>query len=266
MGLSPRERGALDLKANRMSNMQRVYLIVCLTLAMIATAYAGGYFEWWLKHVLSIPPYTLLVASGLKKTAMLVVWLAPLLVIPKLRDIGSFRLPLTWTLLLLLPVLALNLYFFCRAEFSWPTRFAFAWIGMAAGIFEELVFRGYAFRRSSLSRPRLVIFTSATCFALMHFINLTNQPLRAVLDNIPLAFAIGLGFGIIRLVSGSVAWCMLVHGAIDSARGWFILDVTYQKLFLIAGATTFIASLLVLYLHPRMRNHSLTYDTTTQNA
>ena len=90
---------------------------------------------------------------------------------------------------------------------------------MATGIFEELVFRGYAFRRSALSHPRLVIFTSATCFALMHFINLTNQPLRTVLDNIPLAFAIGLDFGVIRLVSGSVAWCMLVHGAIDSARG-----------------------------------------------
>ena len=68
----------------------------------------------------------------------------------------------------------------------------------------------------------------------MHVINLLHQPLWLVSLTIPLAFALGLGLGIVRLVSGSVAWCMLIHGAIDSARGWFLYSATYQKLHVIA--------------------------------
>jgi membrane protease YdiL (CAAX protease family) len=249
-----------------MSNAQRVHLIVCLTLAMIATTHVGGLFESWLKHVLRGSPYSLLAADGIAGAAMIVVWLLPLLVAPNLRDIGSLRLPVTWTLLLVLPDLLLNVYFFSRTDYTWLTRVMCVWTGMQVGIFEELVFRGYAFRQATRSRPRSLILISATCFGLMHLINLTHQPARQVLLAVPLAFAIGLGLGIVRIVSGSIAWCMLLHGALDSARGWFYFDATYDKLHLPAVATTFIASILVLYLHPRIRHLSFTYDATTQTG
>lgn len=51
----------------------------------------------------------------------------------------------------------------------------------------------------------------------MHFINLSHEPLRAVLLSIPVTFVIGLGFGIIRIVTRSLAWGMLIHGTTDAA-------------------------------------------------
>ena len=246
----------------------RVTLIIGLTLAMIATAYVGGWFEWWLKHILDTPPYTRVLAHALKKTAMLALWLLPMLVFPKLRDVGSFRLPRTWTVCLVLPVLALNLLFFGRVRLGhpWPLYVSFVWGGMATGVFEELVFRGYAFRTFQQTQTRLVVFTSAVCFALMHFINLTHEPLWAVLNNVPLAFGLGLGFGIIRTVSGSIAWCMLFHGAIDAAWEFATAGETYQTLLPFAGGIVIIASVVTFCLHPKLSGRSLTRDETPKCA
>lgn len=248
------------------SILGRVALIVVLTVAMIATVYAGRWVEWWLKPILNTRPYTRVLAHALKNTAMLAVWLLPLLLFPKLRDIGSLRFAGTWTVFLGLPVLALNLFFFGRVGFPWPACVAFVWAGMATGAFEELVFRGYAFRGSPQAHSRLIVFTSATCFALAHFMNLSHQPLWAVLNNVPLAFALGLGFGVIRTVSGSLAWCMLLHGAIDSAWEFATAGATYQKLLPFAGGIVAIASVLTLCLHPMLRGQSATYDTTPDVA
>ena len=247
-----------------MSVRGRVALIIGLTLAMVATAYAGGWFEWWLKHMLNTPPYTSVLTHALKKTAMLALWLLPMLVFPKLRDVGSFRLPRTSTVCLVLPVLALNLIFFGRVRLGhpWPLYVSFVWGGIATGVFEELVFRGYAFMRSPQTHPRLVVFTSAVCFAVMHFINLTHQPLWAVLNNVPLAFGLGLGFGIIRMVSGSLAWCMLLHGAIDAAWEFARAGETYQTLLPFAGGIVAITSVVTFCLHPKLGVGSLIHDET----
>ena len=102
-----------------MSAWDRVALIAVLTVAFAATIYGGQQLTGWLMRVVKIPTssivsYDEIVAEMLSRTALIAVWSLPLLVSPHLRDIGSFRLPRTWTPLLLFPVLALNVYFFGR--------------------------------------------------------------------------------------------------------------------------------------------------------
>ena len=131
---------------------------------------------------------------------------------------------------------------------------------MATGIYEELVFRGYAFRRSPERQPRLVIITSAVCFALMHCINLSYEPLRAVLLSISVIFVIALGFGIIRIVTRSLAWCMLIHGTTDAAWQFARAGGHYQKLFPYIVGACGLASVMTLFMHPKLRPRTLCSD------
>ena len=196
-----------------MSAWSRVALIAALSVAFAATILAGGQLEDWLMRVVKIPTssfvsYDEIVSQMLSRTALLAAWLLPLLVSPHLRDIGSFRLPRTWTPLLLFPIIALNVYFFGRFPFPIPlmAHLALACKGMLGGCFEELVFRGYAFRRFPEAHPRLMVLASAAFFTLVHLTNAINRPVFSVLATFPFVFAAGLSFGIIRMVSGSLAW------------------------------------------------------------
>ena len=58
----------------------------------------------------------------------------------------------------MLPILTLNIFFFGRFPVPIPllAHFLLACDGMLPGILEELVFRGYAFRRLPEAHPRLV--------------------------------------------------------------------------------------------------------------
>jgi len=250
-----------------MSAWMRIALIAALGLAFSATIVASWPLTRWLKQVVNIPrsgfvSYDEIVAEMLSKTAVIVVWSLPLLVLPQLRDIGSFRLPRTWTPLLLLPILALNIYFFGRFPVPIPllAHFLLVCDGMLPGFLEELVFRGYAFRRLPEAHPRLVVFSSAACFTLAHLVNVGTNPVASVLATFPFVFACGLSFGVIRMASGSLAWCMLAHGAVNASSALAMTGGTREKMLPIVTAIIGIGAVTTLCLHPKLRGRSFTHD------
>ncbi len=202
-----------------MSALSRIALIAALGLAFAATLVASWPLTGWLKQVIKIPrsgyvSYNEIVAEMLSRTALIVVWSLPLLVLPQLRDIGSFRLPRTWTPLLLFPILALNIYFFGRFPVSIPllAHFTLACDGVLPAVVEELVFRGYAFRRFPKAHPRLVVLTSSACFTLVHLVNVGTGSVASGTCHFPICIRLWLelrshphGIGQSRLVH-ACAW------------------------------------------------------------
>ncbi len=189
-------------------------MIVVLSIGCLATLRAINYL---LGAILNVPAQ---VGIPLIPVIATIAWSVPLIAVRSLRDIGTFRLPLSWSVLLLLPIVVLNwvfsLYFAIPMLLPW-----LAWksgYGVATGVFEELVCRGYAFRRVPETHPRLVVLASAFCFALVHLPWLAERPLAAVLQQMVFAAVVGTALGIIRMISGSLGWCMLLHGAINAAQ------------------------------------------------
>jgi hypothetical protein len=69
-----------------------------------------------------------------------------------------------------------------------------------------------------------------------------------------LAFAYGLSFGMMRLVTGSIAWGVLIHGAVDATVP-LVNDSsrTYQVLAALLMLITLVAAFIVFFAHPAMR-------------
>ena len=254
-----------DSEQPGMSAWGRVAFVIGLMLAFMATIYAAGELRSWLKQLVNGWPMLVRAAT---ETALIAVWALPLLIFPKLRDVGSLRLPWTWTVLLMLPGIVTNLVFFVRLPegLTWRMPLILVWYGLAIGVLEELVFRGYAFRGSPQTHPRLVVLTSATCFALAHFLNLFHETLADVLLNFPFVFALGLGLGVIRMASGSLAWCMLLHGAIDVSSEFSKTDGAYQKMYPFAAGTFLVATILTFCLHPKLRAWSARCDPSPKDV
>jgi len=250
-----------------MSAWRRVALIAALSLAFAATVQASWPLRGWLTQVVKIPrsgfvSYDEIVVEMLSKASLIGLWSLPLLVFPHLRDIGSFRLPRTWTPFLLFPVLALNVYFFGRFPVPIPllAHLTVVFNQMLVGVLEELVFRGYAFRRVPEAHARLVVLTSAACFTLMHLVNAIGGSVASELAKFPFIFACGLSFGIVRIASGSLAWSMLAHGAVNASAKLAMSGGTHYKMIPFVTAIVGIGAVTTLCLHPKFRGRSLTPD------
>ncbi|WP_394194540.1 CPBP family intramembrane glutamic endopeptidase [Microbacterium foliorum] len=90
-------------------------------------------------------------------------------------------------------------------------------LGVLVGFCEELMARGLLLTafRSQLSEGWVWFLTSAL-FGLMHLANaLLGAPLLASLAQAAVAFASGTAFYIVRRVTGSLIWAMLLHGLWD---------------------------------------------------
>ena len=179
-----------------MTRLFRVGMIVVLSLLCTVTLRTNTYL---LGSVLGIPA-----AIGIPLVPALAAlwWIVPLLFFASLRDVGSFRFPVSWTVLLIVPVVILNWCFsmyFLPVRTPWPVWLHFGSHSIMVGVFEELVFRGYAFRRVPLAHPRFVVLTSAFCFSLTHLPWLFERSVAGVLHQ--LVFA---SVGVSRL--GSSVW------------------------------------------------------------
>lgn len=243
-----------------MSAWGRILLVAGLTLATASFVYLSKYpMAWaWTKFKIRDPD----TVYSFTRTAMTVTWCLPLLIFPRLRDVGSMRFPWTWTILLFLPALALVWSFTGLPsrvlEFGWLAVLGSIWYQFMVAVAEEVVFRGYAFCRVPQAHPRLVVVATAVGFAAVHLVNIAAFPLKAVLWSLPHLFAVGLSFGIVRMVSGSLAWCIVIHTALNAAKplnSQFLDQVASYK-----TAFTLAAAVAVLYLHPIFRNHSLAQD------
>lgn len=88
---------------------------------------------------------------------------------------------------------------------------------LLVGFTEELVHRGLLLTalRSRLSEVWVWFLTSAL-FALMHFVNiLLGSPVAGTASQVGAAFLGGTAFYILRRVTGSLIWAMVLHGVWD---------------------------------------------------
>ncbi len=63
------------------------------------------------------------------------------------------------------------------------------------------------------------MLASAVTFAVAHYINLAHGTLDGVSIQVGAAFVLGLGLGTVRLATGSLGWCILIHWFADAAGG-----------------------------------------------
>ena len=229
------DEAADEMKTNSptAAALSRVALVAVLTLAVIGTLILDPYLRRWVATLIGNP----VLADAASWIVRLAVWLLPLALGRRFWDIGTLRLPSTWTVLLVLPYLLLNVLFFrgFPEGHLWVQCFL---VGMAIGTWEELIFRGYALSRCEV-HPRFALCVSALGFAFLH---LGHAP-----ANIITVFFVAIGFGILRVVSGSLGWCILIHGLTnvpaDGAQlpDWAIIP---------AVLTATVATLITLWHHP----------------
>ena len=90
-------------------------------------------------------------------------------------------------------------------------------LGVLVGFCEELMARGLVLTalRARLAEGWVWFLTSAM-FGLMHVVNaILGAPLLSSLSQAALAFASGTAFYVLRRVTGSLIWAMLLHGLWD---------------------------------------------------
>ena len=182
--------------------------------------------------------------------------LLPWWVWPRLRDFGWRRFSWTWTLLFILPYTLLHggaAFLLPISPHHWSERACLVWLGLVTGVIEEVFFRGYMFHDRPEIHPRFVVLVSSLLFAWMHAINLTHDSLHAVIFQLIYAFVFGLGAGIVRLVTGSLAWCIVVHSTWDALSGTVIPTPGFWAFFLLVLIVSLPAAALVLWRHPKFR-------------
>lgn len=219
----------------------RIGTVLLVLLAYALTLRVGQIFRVWLAPALE----SACLARSVSVFVFAVLWMLPFLH-PRLRGntrLHNFR-P-TWVLLLALPYPLMNVMFshIPLADRSWEETACLVWFALSIGLFEELLFRGYALLRPE-SHPRFAILVSSVAFALVHWLG-GHSPL-ALLPT----FSFGISFGIVRVVSGSLVWCIVLHAATNVAAGVFTPHhgTTSIGLYLIVGA----AALITLLKHPRL--------------
>ena len=111
----------------------------------------------------------------------------------------------------------LNLFNTDWSQFDTSFLLSLVALGVLVGFSEELMSRGLVLTafRSQLAEG-WAWFLSSALFGLMHIVNAAlGAPLLASLTQAGLAFASGTAFYILRRVTGSLIWAMLLHGLWD---------------------------------------------------
>ena len=101
-----------------------------------------------------------------------------------------------------------------RPHGPFDLAFSVAAIALAPAVFEELLFRGLALAAlsSAVSRGSAVVLSSAL-FAIIHLDFSGSGP---TLYRVPFAMAVGVGFALLRLRTGSLLPSMLAHAVVNT--------------------------------------------------
>lgn len=231
--------------------MRRARIILVVAICIAALSFLQDTFL--AKYFAALPwDYS----DRLSELVTLVLTLIVICLVPPLRNIGSFKLRWTWVLIIPLSALAANLLFvdFRREELSVLAVISLFAGGALAGASEELYFRGFCFMRGGESTPKTTVLLSSFVFAILHIANyFSGAPINEVAGTILLAFPIAITFGIIRVATGSIALCILMHSLIN-AFGPFVdhESRSYQAVAYLILFIMWIASLALLFTHPRM--------------
>ncbi|MFJ3393610.1 CPBP family intramembrane glutamic endopeptidase [Leifsonia aquatica] len=132
------------------------------------------------------------------------------------RKRSHHKWPIFVPIVMLLVALA-NIFTTDWSKFDASFIFALVALGVLVGFNEELMTRGLvltAFR--SRLHEGWAWFLSGALFGLMHLVNAAlGAPLGGTLLQVLMAFASGTAFYIVRRVTGSLIWAMLLHGLWD---------------------------------------------------
>jgi len=91
-------------------------------------------------------------------------------------------------------------------------------------------------------------------------VNAGTGSVASVLATFPFVFACGLSFGVIRMASGSLAWCMLAHGAVSASSALAMIGGTREQMLPFVTAIVGVAAVTAFCLHPKLRGRSLPPD------
>lgn len=119
---------------------------------------------------------------------------------------------------------------------------------LLVGFTEELSTRGLLLvgLRSRLSEVWVWFLTSAL-FGLMHLVNaIAGEPVGATVQQVALAFGAGTIFYILRRVTGSLVWAMILHGLWDFST--FALGRGTPGPFFALGGVIEIAAIIVAFV------------------
>jgi membrane protease YdiL (CAAX protease family) len=103
------------------------------------------------------------------------------------------------------------------SKFDASFVFALVALGILVGFNEELMTRGLVLTAFRSRLPEgWVWFISSVLFGGMHLVNAAlGAPIGSTLVQVLMAFASGTAFYIVRRVTGSLIWAMLLHGLWD---------------------------------------------------
>jgi membrane protease YdiL (CAAX protease family) len=100
-----------------------------------------------------------------------------------------------------------------RPSGVWDALLSLAVIALAPAVCEEVVFRGVVLPSFPRARPLVALLASSLLFGLIHVD--TVGP-GVTFYRVPFAFAVGLGFGLLRLVTGTLAAPVFAHAALNA--------------------------------------------------
>jgi membrane protease YdiL (CAAX protease family) len=171
----------------------------------------------------------------------------------------------TWTVLLAVPFLLLNVVSRDPSNLAHGIPLLMlVLIYLGVGLYEELFFRGFAFLGGGLNHPRYTVLFTSFVFSLVHLAQFDGGDWVFFLwiQMIP-AFTIGLVFGTIRVVTGSLAWPVVLHWlvnlvthlspgthAVSNFFGDWDTTMTALQIF---NTIPLLVTLVVLFRHPALR-------------
>lgn len=239
--------------------MKRVLIIAIASICFVLLVFLEGrilgqYFDYlpWensreLESILTLLPVLLLMYF-----------------MPGLRDVGSLKLRWTWVGLIPLSFLAVNVIFLNIKEVDLLSLSTASLIigAIITGVNEELFFRGFCFIRNGELTPKTTVLLSSSAFAFLHLLNYCGgEPIGEVIGTVLLAFSIGLAFGIIRIASGSISFCILMHALINATFSFADNDnENYSGSALLVVVLTAIIGFILLFTHRKMRVNKLAVD------
>lgn len=234
-------------------------IVLAATVGGIAWDISGDVLGSILKHLVN-PNF-----AALSELFLIIVLVAALSFRRSWRARFSFRFQWTWTVLLVLPFLLWN------ALDRDPSNLAIGipllmlvLVNFGVGLQEELFFRGFAFLGGGLNHPRYTVFMTSFLFSQMHWFNYKGGDWIVFLCiQIVPALTLGLAFGIIRVVTGSLVCSVSLHGLINlvaelSPSTHAVVNIFGDRdtaiiALKIFNAATFIITLIVLFRHPAMK-------------
>lgn len=189
------------------------------------------------------------------------ILLAVIVSVRTFRSEFKIRFRGTWLLLIPAAFLAQNCAFMTNPlglSFGLPAL-SLILFGFTTGIIEEVCLRGFAFAKGGERTPRYTVLLSSLFFGLSHLANLkAGEPLGIVIATVFLAISTGIIFGLIRVITGSIFWCVILHGAIDAT--YFFSNPEseiYQNLAFGVVMMTAVVSFVCVFVHPKMRPNQL---------